>query len=106
MARTTTTKAKARTTAKAKGTDGSARKEQGWNWQGWHRHPSRRHHHGVTTTGCQRGCRCAKCVKAMRDYDRRARERRTAAAQAEAEKKAAKAARAKARRAAKKADPS
>ena len=29
--------------------------------------------HGVTTTGYQRGCRCAKCVKAMRDYDRKRR---------------------------------
>jgi hypothetical protein len=36
--------------------------------------------HGVTTTGYQRGCRCDLCKTAMRDYDRKARERKAAAA--------------------------
>ena len=36
--------------------------------------------HGVTTTGYQRGCRCDLCKAAARDYDRKARERKAAAA--------------------------
>ena len=47
--------------------------------------------------GYQRGCRCNKCVKAMRDYDRSARERKVATTSQAAEHKKAEA---KARRAA------